>query len=86
MDLWQLNIFRKVVELEGFSKAGKAVHLSQPTISSHIKALENHFGCQLIDRLGWEGEMYMSDDPETGVTVAYLGRVGSSLPRASRDR
>ena len=52
MDLWQLNIFRKVVELEGFSKASKAVHLSQPTISSHIKALENHFGCQLIDRLG----------------------------------
>ncbi len=52
MDLWQLNIFCKVIELEGFSKAGKAVHLSQPTISSHIKDLENHFGCQLVDRLG----------------------------------
>jgi DNA-binding transcriptional LysR family regulator len=51
MDLWQLNIFCKVVELEGFSKAAKAVHLSQPTISSHIKDLENHFECQLIDRL-----------------------------------
>ena len=51
MDLWQLNIFCKVVELEGFSKAAKAVHLSQPTISSHIKELENHFECQLIDRL-----------------------------------
>ena len=32
-------------------KAGKAVHLSQPTISSHIRDLENHFGCRLIDRL-----------------------------------
>jgi len=52
MDLWQLNIFCKVVELEGFSKAGKAVHLSQPTISSHIKDLEDHFECRLIDRLG----------------------------------
>jgi DNA-binding transcriptional LysR family regulator len=52
MDLWQLNIFCKVVELEGFSKAGNAVHLSQPTVSSHIKDLENHFECQLIDRLG----------------------------------
>lgn len=52
MDLWQLNIFCKVIELEGFSKAGKAVHLSQPTISSHIKDLENYFGCPLIDRLG----------------------------------
>jgi DNA-binding transcriptional LysR family regulator len=37
--------------LKGFSKAAKAVHLSQPTISSHIKDLENHFECQLIDRL-----------------------------------
>lgn len=52
MDLWQLNIFCKVVELKGFSKAANAVHLSQPTISSHIKDLENHFECQLIDRLG----------------------------------
>ena len=52
MDLWQLNIFCKVVELKGFSKAGNAIHLSQPTISSHIKDLESHFNCQLIDRLG----------------------------------
>ena len=28
------------------------IRLSQPTVSSHIKDLENHFGCQLIDRLG----------------------------------
>jgi len=51
MDLWQLHIFCKVVELASFSKAGQAVHLSQPTISSHIKELEIHFGCPLIDRL-----------------------------------
>jgi DNA-binding transcriptional LysR family regulator len=51
MDLWQLNIFCKVVELKSFSEAGKAVFLSQPTISSHIKDLEDHFGYRLIDRL-----------------------------------
>ena len=51
MDLWQLHIFCKVVEHKSFSKAGKAVHLSQPTISSHIRDLEDHFGCRLIDRL-----------------------------------
>lgn len=54
MDLWQLNIFCKVVELKSFSKAGKAVHLSQPTVSSHIKDLEDHFDCRLIDRLAKE--------------------------------
>lgn len=54
MDIWQLNIFCKVVELKSFSKAGHNIHLSQPTVSSHIKDLEEHFGCRLIDRLGKE--------------------------------
>ena len=54
MDLWQLNVFCKVVEQKSFSKAGNAVHLSQPTVSSHIKDLETHFDCNLIDRLGKE--------------------------------
>ena len=54
MDLWQLHIFCKVVEHNSFSKAGEAAHLSQPTVSSHIRDLENHFGCRLIDRLGRE--------------------------------
>ncbi len=54
MDLWQLHIFCKVIEFKSFSKAGKVVHLSQPTVSSHIKDLEDHFGCRLIDRLARE--------------------------------
>ncbi len=54
MDLWQLNVFCKVVELKSFSKAGKTILLSQPTVSSHIKDLEDHFGCRLIDRLSKE--------------------------------
>ena len=54
MDLWQLNIFCKVIELKSFSRAGKVIHLSQPTISSHIKDLEDHFDCRLIDRTSKE--------------------------------
>lgn len=54
MDLWQLHIFCKVVDLKSFSLAGRAVHLSQPTVSSHIKDLEEHFDCRLIDRLAKE--------------------------------
>lgn len=51
MDLWQLKVFCKVVDMKSFSKAGDAVYLSQPTVSSHIKDLEESIGCQLIDRL-----------------------------------
>lgn len=52
MDLWQLHIFVSVVENKSFSKASEAINLSQPTVSSHIKELEDHFGCRLLDRLG----------------------------------
>ena len=51
MDIWQLHIFCKVVEQRSFSKAADIVHLSQPTVSSHIKELERQLGCRLIDRL-----------------------------------
>ena len=54
MDLWQLRIFCKVIEHKSFSRAARAIHLSQPTISSHIQALEQHFNCRLIDRLAKE--------------------------------
>lgn len=54
MDLWQLHIFCRVIEHKSFSKAAEAVHLSQPTVSAHIKDLETHFGCPLIDRLSRE--------------------------------
>ncbi|ABW67962.1 selenium metabolism-associated LysR family transcriptional regulator [Desulfosudis oleivorans] len=52
MDLWRLRVFCKVVELRSFSRAAAGVRLSQPTVSSHVKDLEDHFGCRLIDRLG----------------------------------
>ncbi len=52
MDLWQLNVFVSVVENKSFSKASSAINLSQPTVSSHIKELEDYFQCRLLDRLG----------------------------------
>jgi len=56
MDLWQLKIFVTVVEEQSFSKASDVIHLSQPTVSSHIKELEKHFQCRLLDRLGKKTE------------------------------
>ncbi|MBT4264995.1 MAG: LysR family transcriptional regulator [Deltaproteobacteria bacterium] len=51
MGFWQLYVFIKVIENGSFSKAAKACGLSQPTISSHIKQLEQHFSCRLVDRI-----------------------------------
>lgn len=51
MDIWHLKIFCNVVEHKSFSKAGESVYISQPTVSSHIRDLESHYGCRLVDRL-----------------------------------
>ena len=52
MDLRQLEIFVKVAELKSFSKAAQALRLTQPTVSEHIRTLEQELGVRLLDRLG----------------------------------
>ncbi len=93
MDLWQLQIFCKVVDLKSFSRAGRAVHLSQPTVSSHIKDLEDHYGCRLIDRLSKEAlptqagrllyryakRMITLRDEADSAMAEFMGQVKGSL-------
>jgi DNA-binding transcriptional LysR family regulator len=52
MDLRRLEIFVKVAELGSFSRAAEALFLTQPTVSEHVRALEDALGVQLLDRLG----------------------------------
>lgn len=52
MDLHHLKIFVSVYKNKSFSKASEQLYLTQPTISDHIKSLEDELGCKLFDRLG----------------------------------
>jgi len=52
MDLRRLEILAKVAELGSFSRAAEALGLTQPTVSEHVRALEDELGVQLLDRLG----------------------------------
>jgi DNA-binding transcriptional LysR family regulator len=52
VDLRRLEIFLKVAELGSFSRAADALFLTQPTVSEHVRALEDELGVQLLDRLG----------------------------------
>lgn len=54
MELNQLRAFCAVVENKSFSKAGEALHLSQPTVSIQINSLERELGARLLDRQGRE--------------------------------
>ena len=50
MDFKQLEAFVCVADLGNFSKAAEKLHLTQPTISTHIQSLEYELNAQLIVR------------------------------------
>ena len=52
MEFRQLFTFQKIVELQSFTKAADSLGYSQPTVTSHIHALEEHLGLKLFDRIG----------------------------------
>ncbi len=52
MDIHQLKVFTSVFKNKSFSKASEELNLTQPTVSDHIKTLEEELDCRLFDRLG----------------------------------
>ena len=52
LELHQLRIFHSAVKAGGFTHASRELHLTQSTISQHIKQLEEELECQLFIRVG----------------------------------
>ena len=50
MDFRQIEAFVYVYRLRNFSRAGEALYLTQPTISSHVNCLESELKVKLFDR------------------------------------
>lgn len=71
MDLRRLEVFAKVAELGSFSRAADALFLTQPTVSEHIRALEDELGLPLLDRLGRGAR----PTPAGQLLLAYVQRI-----------
>lgn len=52
MDINKLKVFIAVFKKRSFSRASEELYLTQPTVSDHIRSLEEELGCRLFDRLG----------------------------------
>lgn len=52
LDIHRLKVFLAAAETGSFTRAAQSVHLSQPSVSEHIRALEQHFDTPLFTRAG----------------------------------
>ena len=50
LDVHRLRIFVFVARLGSFTRAAAVLHMTQPTISQQVAALESELGVHLIDR------------------------------------
>jgi DNA-binding transcriptional LysR family regulator len=81
MDLRRLDVFCKVYELKSFSRAAEASLLSQPTVSEHIRYLEDLLEVRLFDRLGREVAATRAGE----LLYGYARRILSLTQEASRS-
>ncbi|MBI2987717.1 MAG: LysR family transcriptional regulator [Deltaproteobacteria bacterium] len=54
VDLYKLELFYWVAELKSFSRAAEHLSLRQPTVSAHVRALEEKLGSKVLNRVGGE--------------------------------
>jgi DNA-binding transcriptional LysR family regulator len=70
LDAHQLNIFLVAAETLNFTLAAERLHMSQPSVSQHIKSLEKHFDEALFIRQG--RSLILSDAGRILIPLARL--------------
>jgi DNA-binding transcriptional LysR family regulator len=68
LDAHQLNVFLTAAEYLNFTAAARQLHMTQPSVSQHIQALEQHFQTELFVRKG--RQMVLTDAGEALVPLA----------------
>jgi DNA-binding transcriptional LysR family regulator len=76
MDLRQFRYFIEVADRLSFTKAAKRLHISQPTLSQQVRALEQTLGAELLVR-GNEGIAL------TQAGIAFLDRARVAIREAA---
>jgi aminoethylphosphonate catabolism LysR family transcriptional regulator len=69
----QLRAFHAVAGEASFTRAAEALHVTQPTLSAQVKALEENYGVRLFDRRGRRTEPTELGRQLLAVTRRYFG-------------
>jgi len=81
MELKHLQTFKQVAKTLNFSRAAENLQYAQPTISSHIQALEKELGVMLFNRMG--GQIQLTEAGKG--LLAYADRM-TDLEEEARKR
>ena len=68
LDAHQINVFLTAAKTLNFTAAARQLHMTQPSVSQHIQALEQHFRTTLFVRKG--RRMVLTDAGEALVPLA----------------
>ncbi|GIX48294.1 MAG: LysR family transcriptional regulator [Candidatus Tectimicrobiota bacterium] len=79
LDLRQLEIFYYVAKCRSFSRAADLLLLTQPTVSGHIKALEDRLALVLFDRRGREVRLTRAGEVLYGYARRLLATKAAAL-------
>jgi len=71
MNLDQLKAFHQVAGTGSFTKASRALFLTQPAVSQQVQALESHLGITLFDRSG--KKVMLTSEGE--ILLAHTGKL-----------
>jgi DNA-binding transcriptional LysR family regulator len=83
-----LAAFHAVAQSGSFTAAAKILNVGQPTVSTHVSALEGHFGVELLNRRGRRVELTAIGKELLTITEGLFGYEGEAIEllRAVRAR
>jgi DNA-binding transcriptional LysR family regulator len=85
LELEHLRSFVAVADCGGFHRAAKALHLSQPTVSQHVRRLESVVGQALTERDGRRSRMTAAGELLLGEARRMLALHDETLRRLGAD-
>ena len=82
----RLQVFHAVAELKSFTRAGRALHMTQPAVTFQVRQLEERFNTRLFDRKHNQVELTPAGElVATGTSQLYC-RPNPQLPRRPLPR
>ncbi|ERL05041.1 LysR substrate binding domain protein [Mitsuokella sp. oral taxon 131 str. W9106] len=81
MEFRQLEYFCMISELENFTRTAEVLHVSQPSVTKAIKALEAELGLMLIDR----SQKHVELTEEGRAFLVHAKRIMRDADEAKRD-